>query len=180
MSSRPLLSWILLAVWSAWLHGLQGLWASGSPWAADLGVVLLVVLAGRMQTADLPGMALAVALGRLAVSVDPPAAVLAGCFGWVVVARGARTVVEIHGLLPRAFLAGAGALVLAAWLGLVHELRLGGTGAPASVLATASAAWPAALSTALLALVLGPALALLPGLSPLQKKRKWAVAVSGH
>jgi hypothetical protein len=173
VSRASILPWILLAVWAAWLHALQGIWASASPWAPDLGVVMLVVLSARMRTSDLFAMGLAVGLGRLAVSVDPPVAVLAGCLGWTAACRGLRTVLVIRGALARSLLAGAGAVALGAWLALARHVRL-----ESSLWDVQGTAWSGALATAIAALVAGPALAFLPGLSPLTRRKKWAVAAS--
>jgi hypothetical protein len=178
------LPWILLAVWSAWLHAVQGLWAASSPWAPDLGAVLLIALAARVQARDLPLVGLAIAVGRLAVSVDPPAAVLAGVLGVTALVRGLRSAVEVGGPLPRTLLAGAATLLIAAWLSFVHDFhaaREAAFAAPGvSGLSSVSLSWRAALTAAGVSLALGPALARLPGLTPLRRRRGWQVAASGR
>ncbi len=184
MNRSSLLPWILLAVWSAWLHAAQGIWAGASPWAPDLGMVLLVALATRVQARDLPTTALAVALGRLALSVDPPAAVLAGVLGVAALVGGLRTAIEVGGPLPRALLAAAATVLLAAWLGFVHDLHAARQAVLVmpglSALGGEAVGWRAALSSASVSLFLGPALACLPGLTPLKRRRGWQVAASGR
>ena len=184
MIGRPLVTWILLAVWATWLSALQGIWASSTPWAPDLAVALLVVLASRSGTGELSAVGLAVALGRIAVSIDPPAAVLAGLLGVAFGVRALRGVLEVGGPLSRAALAAAAAALFASWLGLVHDLRTAGQAGfvvPELLgLAARAAGWRPAISTAVVALALGPVLAHLPGLSPLSRRTKWAVAASGR
>jgi len=177
---RPsFLAWALLALWSAWLHAFQGHWAAVSPWAADLGMVLLVVLAARMPSGDLVKGGLAVALGRIAVTIDPPAAVLVGLLVPMTVFGALRSVVVIRAGLARAALAGLGSALLAWWLAGVHLVRAGGS--PAWLVSELDlGAWRTALSTALVALLLGPLFTLLPGLSLLIRRRAWEVAASGR
>jgi len=177
---RPsLLAWALLALWSAWLHALQGQWAAASPWAADLGMVLLVVLAARMPAGDLVKGGLAVALGRIAVTIDPPAAVLVGLLVPMAVFGALRSVVVIRAGPARAVLAGLASALLAWWLAHVHLVRAGGS--PAGLAASLDpGAWRTALSTALVALVLGPLFALLPGLALVTRRRAWEVAASSR
>jgi hypothetical protein len=181
MTSRPLATWLLLAVWATWLSALQGIWASASPWAPDLGVALLVVLASRAGRSELPAVGLAIGLGRIAVSVDPPAAVLAGLLGVTLVVSALRGVLEVGGALPRAALAGASAALFAAWLGFVHDFRTADLLRVQTLeLHTPAAGWPSALTTAVATLVLAPVLAHLPGLSPLSRRTKWQVVASGR
>jgi hypothetical protein len=180
--NRPVLvAWILLALWSTWLHALQGLWAASSPWAPDLGVVLLVVLIGRVPRDLMLGAALSIALGRIAVSIDPPAAVLAGYLVPLALLGGLRSVVVIREGLARAVLAGVASALLAEWLAVVHEARAGG--ALALTWFEPDLAPPSlrmALATAGVALILGPALARLPGMTLLTRRRPWEVAASGR
>lgn len=184
MTGRPLVTWVLLAVWATWLSALQGIWASTSPWAPDLGVALLVVLAARAGRSELPAVGLAVALGRIAVSIDPPAAVLAGLLGVTLAVGGLRGVLEVGGALTRAVLAGCAAALFAVWLELVHDLRAAGeAGLVAEGLAALPApavGWPSALTTAMATLALAPVLAHLPGLSPLSRRTQWQVVASGR
>ena len=184
MSGRPLATWILLAVWATWLSALQGIWASSTPSAPDLGVALLVVLASRAARSELPAVGLVIALGRISVSIDSPAAVLAGMLGVTLVVLALRGVLEVGGALPRAALAGAPAALFAAWLGLVHDVRAAGEagliGSRALQLSTPAAGWPSMLTTAMATLALAPVLAHLPGLSPLSRWAVWQVAASGR
>jgi len=180
-----LLAWCLLAVWSAWIFALQGsLAAAGGAWVPDLGLVLLLALAPRLSTASLPLAGLAVALGRIAVSIEPPLAVLAGYLAVVAFARGLRSVVEIRSALPRTLLAAACAFVLARWFAFVHEAResealaLSSGLAPESWPELAAWSWSVALASGVAALLLGPALVRLPGLSPLHRRSAWPAAAS--
>jgi hypothetical protein len=174
-----LFSWALLALWSTWLHALQGQWAAGSSWAPDLGMVLMVVLAARMPSGELATAAVAVALGRVAVTIDPPAAVLVGLLVPALVFGGLRSVVVIREGLARSLLAGLGSAALVLWLSYVHEARQGG----AVLWYQPDLAPPlarTALSTAAVALLLGPLFTLLPGVPGLIRRRPWEVAASGR
>ena len=179
MNRPSLVAWIMIALWSTWLHALQGLWSAASPWAPDLGMALLVALAGRVRRDLLLNAALSIALGRIAVSIDPPAAVLAGYLVSMALLGGLRTVVVIREGLARGVLAGAASALLSEWLVLVHEARAGGAltwfapeiDPPSVRLASA---------TALSTLILGPLLARLPGMSLLTRRGPWEVAASGR
>jgi hypothetical protein len=183
------LAWLLLGVWSAWIFAFQGLCAArmqSSSWVPDIGLVLLLSLAARLTHQDLPKAALVIAIARCAVSIDAPVAVIAAYCGAVALARALRGVFEIGGALPRTLLAGASAWLVTAWLAIVHDLRdarlaMHTSGTPPDIDELAHAlttSWPPALSTALAALLLGPLLAQLPGLTPLRKKRQWHVIAS--
>jgi hypothetical protein len=183
------LPWALLGVWAAWMFALQGMAAArsaSSAWVPDLGLVLLLGLAARVSHEDLPKAALVVAFARCATSIDAPVAVIAAYFGAIGLARALRGVFEIGGVLPRTLLAGACAWLVTAWLEVVHVLRdarvaaqlTGASPDLGQVVRALLGAWPTALATAFAALLFGPWLARLPGLTPLLKKRQWHVVAS--
>ena len=185
------LSWVFVAVWAAWLFTAQGALAahvSNSEWVPDLGLAFLLALGAHVALEDAPKAALAVALARCAVSIDPPAASIAACAGAIALARGMRGVVEISGWVPRALLALVCGELVHAWLALVHDVRLGAEVARLAPLAPQSidvagafaGAWPTALSTALAALFFGSWLARLPGVGRLVKERSWRVVASSR
>ena len=191
MTRSPLLAWLFLALWAAWVSALQGLAAGPGGlgrWVPDLALVLALSLAARLPAEDMLKVAFAVALGRIAVSIQPPVALLAGYLGILLFARGLRSVLELSGPLQRTLLGALAALLFTGWLAYVHAQRAGGVAAHALApgaaadslrpLAVALGAWPAALSTGLCALLLGPALARLPGLTPLRRRRPWSRAAS--
>jgi hypothetical protein len=170
---------VLLALGSTRLHALQGAWSRGSAWAPDLGVALFVALAGRVPRDALPAMGLAVALGRIAVSIEPPAAVLAGLLALLGLLAALRSVVVIRGGLSSALLAGLAGALLAEWLALVHTARaVGGFSWYSPELDPPSAR--IGLATAAAALILGPLFGWLPGMAPLVRKRPWEVAASSR
>lgn len=186
MNRATWLAWAMLGVWASALLGLQGTLARGSlgAWTPDLALAVLVALAARIPVHELPKLGLAMAVARAAVSVDAPAAVLASSLAAVAIARGVRSVVEIDSAPLSASLAFALALAQSAWLELVHRVRLGPEvqraldSAGESV--SSASAWRMALSTAVCVALLGGALARLPGLSPLRKRKTWAVAGSSR
>lgn len=190
MNRSPVLPWILLVFWAAWAQAAQGLLAPVTPWAPDLGVVLLLSLATRLPTEHLPKVALAVGLGRVALSVESPTAVFAGLLMLAAGARGLRSMLEVHGAVTRSLLAGLGAWGFALWLGYVHEARvLAEMSVQASQFPSVwaeleplsrAADWRGPLAAAAVALLLGPVLARLPGLGPLHRRKAWARDASGR
>ncbi len=172
------ISWLMLAVWASWLTALQGVAVSKTmlgAWVPDVGVLLIVACAGSFQARDVSRAALVVALARIAYSVKPPVAVLAGFLGVSIVARGVLSFAEIGRPLVRTALSGALALALSDWFVLVHAARygaeLGDTAAWKAALMALPGLLPGALASAGCALLLGPAFALLPGLTPLRRPR---------
>lgn len=174
----------LFTVWTVWLVAVQTFAASAAlpvsglaTYVPDLALVLALSLVARGHPRDVPVLAMLWALARASFAVDPPFAIFAGTAGVLVLGRAMRSVVETHGALPRAFVAGLCALVFDGWLIAVHHVRHetlwaeGGSSPLAGLPETLLAAWPAAASTALGALVLGPALSRLPGLTPLRRGR---------
>jgi len=149
----------------------------------DVGLVLALALASRLPTSDLPWVGLCVGVARAALSVDPPAAVIAAYLGVVGVARAFRTVVEIKSPPASALLAFVLTLAVASWLGFVHTREAAAALGPSAALEVpiapvVFAAWRGALATALTAALFSAALAHLPGLSPLHRRRVWRVGAS--
>lgn len=166
------IAWALFCVWAVWLFALSGWLGADSGWARwmpDLGLVLVLSLLAQLETRDAPLLALCAALARASVSAEPHVALLAGFFGIVALALAARSVVELTGPLSRALVCGALVVVFDGWLVLVHRVRVHEVAGvlPLSVFI----AWPAGITSALLALVAGPLFAHLPGLTPLRRRR---------
>lgn len=171
MTRAPVLAWVLLGVWSAWLFAVQGLVASADSlgtWTPELGLVLVLALDGHMRGRGARGVALLVSAARIAVGTDPPLAVVAGYLGFVGLTAGLRSTVEIDRPLPRALLAAAAALGLSAYWRTCRILDAGDVVGGLDVLGV----WPHAVSTAIAALFLPPVLARLPGLTPLWGRRR--------
>ncbi len=175
----------MLAVWASWLTALQGwLAARGSEgfpgrWVPDLSLVFLVACAARFRGRDVPLAAFLLALARIGASVEPPSAILAGFLCMGLALRGLRRAMEVNGPFVRSGVAAGCAWAFATWLILVHETRAvalaGGQAlaAPDGVTSAWVSAAPVgriALATALASLLFGPALAHLPGLTPLRRR----------
>ena len=183
MSHASPLPWILLTLWAVWIYALQAFFAaaSWSAWVPDVGLVLLLSLAARFPSADIPLIGLCVGVARASISVDAAASVLAASLGAVGMARGVRSVIEIKSPPVAGLLAFVVALCVHVWLAWVHEVRIASelaASAPPRLFGFWSQAWPCALSTALVAMLFGAALSHLPGLSPLRKRRPWRVGAS--
>jgi hypothetical protein len=183
------LRWVLVAAWGTALYAAQGYWLAHSQsraWIPNFGLLLTLTLLGRVQREDLAKVGLAMTVARAAVSIDPPIAIFAAQAFVVVLAHTLRRLLEISQPVPRSLLAGGNALLFAAWYELVHRVRDARDAALAAaeaargsaVLDALASAWPSALTTALVALLLGPAFAHLPGLVPLWKKRPWHAVAS--
>lgn len=193
MSRVGVLPWLLLALWSAWISSAQGLALEISvlaPWVPDASLVLLLGLAAELERRDLPLLALVVAAGRISVSVASPAAILAACLGLVLVVRGLRTVIELRDVASRCLLAGIGVLLVERWHSWVIARRaFAATGLGSESLAAVwdlqlgawpPGAWTRALATLVFALLFGPGLIHLPGLTPLRRRSTWHVAASAR
>jgi len=178
MKGSMLLAWGLLSVWAVWLFAAQGRLASATTaaWAPELGLSLLLGLGPYLRRSDLVVAALAIAAARTAVSIEPPAAVLAGYVAAGSVARSVQSVIALDRRVVRIALGFVLALVLDAWFALVASAR--GESALVFEAAHFLAPWRRALVTALLAGFLGPLFARLPGLTPLRRHRRWSSAVS--
>lgn len=160
----------LFTVWAVWLAGIQGWLVAESPaarWIPDLLLVLVASVVARLESADAPWLALCAALARASVAPEPPVALLAGFLGIIAIALSVRSVVEITGPLWRALVAAAMVLALDGWLVCVHRVRVPESSLSLSIFAGVSVA----LSSGVLALLLGPLFARLPGLTPLRRRR---------
>lgn len=159
---RGLLVWALLAFEAAVLFACAGAAARTlGPWTPDPGALLLVALAVRGDARPLWAGALCVSAGRLAVGVDPPAAVLAGYYGAASLHASLCALVDPDRPLVRSACAALYAAALSAWLVAAHELA---APVPLGLAARAPGeALAAGLATGALALALVPALRLLPG-----------------
>lgn len=194
MSSRSgVLPWVLLALWTAWISAAQGLAlevTALAPWVPDASLVLLLGLAAQLERRDLPLLALVVAAGRVSVSVAPPTAILAACLLLVLLVRALRTVIELRDVASRCLLAGLGTLAVERWHALVVARRaLAAPGLGSDSLAAMwdlqlgawpPGAWTRALATLVFALIFGPGLMHLPGLTPLRRRSTWHVAASAR
>jgi hypothetical protein len=171
--NRPL-AWIMLAVWASWTAAAQGLAVAQTPlgsWVPDAGLVLLLACAGRFDSRDVPLAALVVGVARVAYTVEPPSAVLAGFLALAFLLRAGATVAEVDGVLARPVISGLFAWAFCGWLIFVNRVRDLGMVELFDFMPDVLAQWPVALSTALFALFLSPTLAHLPGLSPLRRRR---------
>lgn len=167
------LAWLMLAVWASWLSAAQAVAVAKSPlgpWMPDLGLLLIVACAGRFHPRDVPLATLVVALARVAHSVEPPGAVLAGCFGLSLAVQSVRRVVEVDRPLVRIALAGGGVLLFSLWLVTVHAVRIG-HGVEHSLADALPLVLPGVVATSFAGLLFVQSFALLPGLTPLRTRR---------
>jgi hypothetical protein len=163
-------AWLLFTVWAVWLFALQGVVGaetSFARWMPDLGLVLVLSLVAQLEARDAPLLALCAATARVAVSAEPGIALLAGFLGIVGLALLARSVVELTGPVSRALVCGVLVVLFDGWLILVHTVRTPDLTGAAPILL----AWPAGITSALLALAAGPFFSRLPGLTPLRRRR---------
>jgi hypothetical protein len=183
MTRAHWIAWGMAVLWASLLLGLQGTLARGGfgAWTPDLALAAMIALAARVPSHELPKLGLAFALARAGVSIEPPVAVFAAAFAVVALARVVRSVVEIDSALLAGALAFPLSLAQSAWFALVHRARLDVDVQRALDAGDWSASgWRVALATALVATLLGGVFAGLPGLSPLRRRRTWAVAGSSR
>lgn len=184
------LAWLALLLWATLAAAAQGALGHGG-WLGratpDLCAILCLALAARVDKRDLDRVWITCALGRAAVSAEAPLAILSGMAVLVLPVRWMRSVVDLRAPLARALLAGVGCLFLEVWSAWVlRERTLAALGAvPAVAEAWSSRAgwfagggWARALASTAAALLLGGALASLPGLRSLQRRKTWAPADS--
>lgn len=165
-------AWLLFAVWATWSFALEGWLAggSGARWVPDIGLVLALSVLARAEASDALWIASIAAIARAAFGSEPPVVLLTGFAIVVFLALTARRAVEISGAPWRAVLALVLVLVFDAWLAVAQSMR--SDGAEPLHVAALLASWPAAITSAFLALGMGPLLARLPGLTPI-RRRSW-------
>ncbi len=170
--AQRVVGWLLFLTWAVWLAALQGLWSrhSAGTWVPDAALVLAIVVLARCEMADLVPLAVLTALAHAATGGEAPLVLLAGAFGALFLALSLRDALELSGPLGRTAAAALAAGAFQAWLSLAHDVRA--ERGDVDVLGAASAALQVAIASALLALVVGPVLARLPGLTPL-RSRSW-------
>ncbi|MBI5361943.1 MAG: hypothetical protein HZA53_02110 [Planctomycetes bacterium] len=170
MKSQRWIAWVVLGAWLVWMHALQA-WCGrgGALWIPDLALVLLFSVVARIEPKDAPGVVLVALFARAALAVEPGAALAAGLLGLVLLELLARNLFELTQPAWRALFAGVMVLAFDAWLAALHALS-GGAG-PGSFVRVLAALVPAAFTSAIVSLLLGPALAHLPGLAPLRSRR---------
>ena len=172
MSLSRGVGWATLVVWSAWMLGMQGLFAaskSAGAWTPDLGVVLLLAIDPKLDRTEARLAAVIVAASRIAYSSDPPLAILVGYLGVVGLSHGLRTILEVDHVLPRTLLAGLCTLLLSFYWTVARD---GGYDPSAAHELAASWMWSTAFTTALTTLLFSAFVVRLPGLSPLLKRRR--------
>jgi hypothetical protein len=172
VSFARIVGWLLFAVWATWSFALEGWLANGSGarWVPDIGLVLALSVLARAEASDALLIAAIAAIARAAFGSEPPVVLLTGFAIVVFLALAARRAVEISSAVWRAMLALILVLVFDAWLAVAQSMRSGGA-EPLRIAALLSA-WPAAFTSAFLALGFGPLLARLPGLTPI-RRRSW-------
>ncbi len=167
-------AWLMLAVWASWLSAAQAVCVSRTAlgaWTPDLGLLLVVGLAGAFQRSDVIVGALIVALARVAHSIEPPAALLAGLLSVALAVQAVRRFADLEQPLVRIGVCAGAALIFGLWLNLVHAVRTGMDTGLGGLLAALSQVLPGALSTTFCGLLFATSLSRLPGLTPLRKQR---------
>ncbi len=164
--------WVLLLVWLSWSFAFQSRIAAASsagPFVPEIGLVLSIAVLSRLDEREAPILALVLAIARFPYSAEPAIALLAGGLGLSLLGLAMRSVVELTGPLWRTVAAAALVASFDLWLAVVHASRPGA--AEGSLQLRVGSLLAVAGSSAALALFAGPALAHLPGLSPLRSRR---------
>jgi len=166
------LGWILLLVWLSWSFALQARFAAASsagPLVPEIGLVLALSVLSRLDEREAPLLALLLVLSRMPYSGESVVALLAGALGVCLLGLAMRSVVELTGPLWRTVTTGVLVAAFDLWLAVVHAARP--AGAAAGLPVGFGSLLAVAFSSAMLALFAGPALAHLPGLTPLRSRR---------
>ncbi len=174
-SRRPwqrVAGWTLFFVWAVSLAGLQGIATrhATSAWFPDVALVFAVVVLARCEVGDLVRLALLTAFARAATSGEPPIVLLTGMLGALLVALAVRGALELSGPVGRTLAAALAAGTFQAWIVIARDARA--VEHSIDFGAALHTALPVAIASALLAMVLGPLLVRLPGLTPLWS-RAW-------
>lgn len=167
-------AWVMLAVWASWLSAAQAIAVSRTvlgAWTPDLGLLLVVACAGALRRSDVMVAALIVGLARVAHSIEPPAALLAGFLGVALAVQSVRRFAELEQPLVRLGLCAGSALFFGLWLNLVHAVRTGMDTGLGGLAAAFPQVLPGALSTTFFGLLFATSFSRLPGLTPLRKQR---------
>lgn len=170
MKSQRWIAWCLFTVWLVWLHALHAILArDGSAWAPDLGLVFVFSVLARLELKELPWLLVCALVARASLAVEPAAALAAGLVGVALAVFAARGVFELTAPAWRTLCCAGVVFAFDAWLVFVARVRGNGGEPFASALVSLV---PATIMTGLVSLAFGPALAHLPGLTPL-RSRKW-------
>lgn len=180
MTSGRELGWLLLALWATWLTALSGHWTQFAwlgRFTPELHTALFVALAARVPPGDIAKLAVCIGLGRVAVSIDPPAAVLAGALFSGALLRVARGTVQIESPVIAAGMAFLLCVAGSWWLELVQlETRA----AAARPFVELVLGWRTGISTGVVTAAFAAVLARLPGLGSLVRRKAWAVGASSR
>ena len=130
-----------------------------------LVVALIVVGLGSFVAALIVGLA------RVAHSIEPPAALLAGFLGVALAVQSVRRFAELEQPLVRLGLCAGAALFFGLWLNLVHAVRTGMDVGMGGLVSALGQVMPGAVSTTFFGLLFATSFARLPGLSPLRRQR---------
>jgi hypothetical protein len=171
------LAWLLLAVWSLWAAAARARLAESlGAFAPALDLVLVLGLAARLPTSHALGLALVGTAGRAALSTEPALATLAAFLGALLFLRAVRSVLDLASPPVLAVATALAVIGAEAWSELVHASRA------AQALALADGALSGALATGLASgltmLLAGPAIAYLPGVTPLRRSSPWSSVAS--
>ena len=178
MNRTHTFAWVLLAVWATWLCAASGYLAQFTwlgNWTPQLLTAFFVAVAARAPASEIPKIAVALGIARVAVSIDSPAAVLAAALSCGAVLRIARSAIQLESPALAAAVAFVLTLLEAAWFGLVHSRTNAILAADWNEF---EFAWRAGISTALATALFGGVLANLPGLGSLIRRKTWAVGAS--
>ena len=167
-------AWVMLAIWASWLSAAQAVAVSRTllgAWTPDLGLLLVVAFAGAFRRADVLVATGIVGLARVAHSIEPPAALLAGFLAVALAVQSVRRFAEFDQPLVRIGLCAGAALLFGLWLNLVHAVRTGVDVGMSGLVSALPSVLPGVLSTTICGLVFAGSLARLPGLTPLRRRR---------
>ncbi len=178
MRSPRLISWGMLAIWSALILTVQLVLvyrvypgtAAQYLWMPDLTIALAVALAVRVPRKEVLPVVLVMAVVRMAFSTDPPVAILAAFIGISLLVGGLRSGIDVGGLLPRTLLAFVCTAAMSVWGQVVLHARNQGLGSMGEWSQLLSGSVPAALMTCVVVALFGVGMAHLPGLSPLYQR----------
>ncbi|MCK6448739.1 MAG: hypothetical protein L6Q99_20285 [Planctomycetes bacterium] len=177
MSRSRFVAWFLSTVWILVATACEArLAAALGVFAPAFGLMVVLGLAARLPTGKAHGLVCAATLARAALATEPVTATLAYFLGALLFLRVVRSAFDVTSPAVLALATALAVFGAETWSALVRESRLvqGVALADGALLHAAATA----VSTGVVMLLLGPAIAYLPGVTPLTRSSPWAAGAS--
>lgn len=177
MTRSRSVAWILITVWVVVATAAEArLCTALGAFAPAFGLAVVLGLAARLPTGKAHGLVLAATCARAALATEPVVATLAYFLGALLFLRAVRSAFDVTSPVVLALAAALAVFGAETWSELVRESRLvqGVALADGALLRAAASG----LTSGVVMLLLGPAIAYLLGVTPLTRSSPWAAGAS--